>query len=58
MSTFDVGSMATLVADAIINWEDQEVEGLDASAVQERPDEAWLYVTVGGQRFRVTVHEA
>lgn len=58
MNTFDVGSMATLVADSVINWEDQETEGLDAGAVQERPDEAWFFVTVGDQRFRVTVHEA
>lgn len=60
MSTYDVGSMATIIADAVINWGDEEPEGagaLDASTVQERPDEAWFTVTIGDQRFQVTVHE-
>lgn len=58
MESYDVGKVAEGIADAAIDWGFEEGSVADATAVQERPGEAWFFLTVGDQRFRVTVHEA
>jgi hypothetical protein len=52
-----LNGFATRTADAIVEWVYGD-EAASATPVQEREDEAWFFVTVNGQRFRVTVHEA
>lgn len=55
---YDVGTVAEGVADAAINWGFEEGSVADASAITEAPGQAEFYLTVGDQRFLVTVTEA